>query len=166
MLCGDPCKWQQLPDADQHTFTIKSMKCVYRLEGAEWISQKGVWRMPMTHYSALLKALPAVPGVRLDVQPLPTVAQALVKVWQSLHRHQSAALTQIYARCNQKECMRAIVLAASRSCRSHVVYSQPIKGTYTASLHVLSALEIITQSITVAPPMHSLLKPFNPLATW
>lgn len=73
------------------------MKCVYRLEGAEWISQKGVWRMPMMHYSALLKALPAVPGVRLDVQPLPTIAQALVKVWQSLHRHQSAALTQIYA---------------------------------------------------------------------
>ena len=71
------------------------MKHVYRLEGAEWISQKGVWRMPMTHYSALLKALPAVPGVRLDVQPLPAVAQALVKVWLSLYCHLSAA--QIYA---------------------------------------------------------------------
>lgn len=56
------------------------MHYIYRLEGAEWVSQKGVWRMPMSHYSMLLKALPAVPGVRIDVQPLPTVAQALIKV--------------------------------------------------------------------------------------
>ena len=66
--------------AGQHTFINELTKHVYRLEGAEWISQKGVWRMPMTHYSALLKALPAVPGVCLDVQPLPVVAQALLKV--------------------------------------------------------------------------------------
>ncbi|KAL0034775.1 hypothetical protein WJX77_006947 [Trebouxia sp. C0004] len=49
------------------------------LEGAEWISNKGLWRMPMSQYVPLMKALPAVPGVRLDVEPLPTVAQALVQ---------------------------------------------------------------------------------------
>ena len=73
------------------------VKHVHRLEGAEWVSQKGVWRMPMTHYSALLKALPAVPGVHLDVQPLPVVAQALVKVWLFLYCHQLAALAQVCA---------------------------------------------------------------------
>ncbi|KAL0028605.1 hypothetical protein WJX79_005056 [Trebouxia sp. C0005] len=49
------------------------------LEGAEWISNKGLWRMPMSQYVPLMKALSAVPGVRLDVEPLPAVAQALVQ---------------------------------------------------------------------------------------
>ena len=34
----------------------------------------------MAHYKALLKTLPAVPGVRVEVEPLPAVAQALVQV--------------------------------------------------------------------------------------
>ncbi len=53
---------------------------LYSLEGAEWVSNKGLWRMPMSQYGALMKTLPAVPGVRLDIEPLPTVAQALVQV--------------------------------------------------------------------------------------
>ena len=52
----------------------------HSLEGAEWISNKGLWRMPMSQYVPLMKILPAVPGVRLDVEPLPAVAQALVQV--------------------------------------------------------------------------------------
>lgn len=66
--------------AGEYTLIDEVMNYMYRLEGAQWVSQKGVWRMPMSHYSTLLKALPAVPGVRIDVQALPTVAQALVKV--------------------------------------------------------------------------------------
>ncbi len=52
----------------------------HSLEGAEWVSNKGLWRMPMSQYGPLMKALPAVPGVRLDIEPLPAVAQALVQV--------------------------------------------------------------------------------------
>ena len=65
--------------------TSASMSCplLCSLEGAEWIANKGLWRMPMYHYAALMKALPKVPGVRLDVEPLPPVAQALVQVSQT-----------------------------------------------------------------------------------
>ena len=57
----------------------------HRLEGAEWIGQKGLWRLPMSQYGALSKVLPKIPGVRLEVEPLPTVAQALVQVNSSCH---------------------------------------------------------------------------------
>ena len=50
--------------------------------------------MPMSQYTALLKVLPAVPGVRLDVQPLPAVAQALVKVRLPHCGHSSAMLSR------------------------------------------------------------------------
>lgn len=65
--------------------TSASLSCplLCSLEGAEWIANKGLWRMPMYHYAALMKALPKVPGVRLDVEPLPPVAQALVQVSQT-----------------------------------------------------------------------------------
>lgn len=89
--------WRTHAATCQHTFIIQ---LVYRLEGAEWITQKGVWRMPMSHYTALLKALPAVPGVRLDVQPLPPVAQALVKVCLLLCGHSSATLDMSTQRQN------------------------------------------------------------------
>ena len=98
-------------------FTHQLVQHVYRLEGAEWISQKGVWQMPMTHYSALLKALPAVPGVRLDVQPLPVVAQALVKVWLCLSHYQQAALAQVY------------VTGKVIVCTSHALLSQVANAT-------------------------------------
>ena len=96
--------------------TSSSHPYVYRLKGAEWISQKGVWRMPMLHYSALLKALPAVPGVHVDVQPLPTVAQALVKVRLSPYRHQSAILAHVYAMAHSHVVVTSLKAAFSR-CR-------------------------------------------------
>jgi hypothetical protein len=62
-------------------YAANQFHCMFHsLEGVEWISNKGLWRMPMSQYAPLMKALPAVPGVRLDVEPLPTVAQALVQV--------------------------------------------------------------------------------------
>ena len=52
---------------------------IRRLRG-QWIGNKGIWRVPMTHYRALLDALASVPGVRLTVEPLPAVAHGLVQV--------------------------------------------------------------------------------------
>lgn len=67
--------------ADYDVQAANHFHCMFHsLEGAEWISSKGLWRLPMSQYVPLMKALPAVPGVRLDVEPLPAVAQALVQV--------------------------------------------------------------------------------------
>ena len=58
---------------------LNDLYAVRRLSG-EWIGNRGIWRVPMMHYNALLSALTAVPGVRMTVEPLPTAAHLVVKV--------------------------------------------------------------------------------------
>ena len=67
--------------------------------------------MPMSHYGALMKALPAIPGVRLDIEPLPPVAQALVQVQPLLLIHAIA-----YSMHPFKGCTPAAVLVTESIC--------------------------------------------------
>lgn len=53
------------------------VSCLLRLAGQY---SKGIWRVPMLNYSALLQGFKSVPGVNLTVEALPTAADVIVKV--------------------------------------------------------------------------------------
>ena len=58
---------------------VNTLALTCRLAG-EWISSKGCWRIPITHYNALLSGLKSIPNVQLTVDPLPPAADLIVKV--------------------------------------------------------------------------------------
>lgn len=95
-----------------------------RLSG-EWIANRGVWRVPMMHYNALLSALGSVPGVRMTVEPLPTAAHLLVKV--AIH----GKICEIAQRCQSLllgacSAQQAFVYTESRSSTRNSIVSHPV----------------------------------------
>ena len=80
-----------MPVMRQYVNTL-AMTC--RLAG-EWISNKGCWRIPLTHYNALLSGLKSIPNVQLTVDPLPPAADLIVKV--KTHIAVAASLHQLVA---------------------------------------------------------------------
>ena len=126
-------------------------KCllVNSLEGAEWISNKGLWRLPLSQYATLMKTLPAIPGVRLDVEPLPPTAHALVQVKSLLCRLQSS-LPAIFAQqsvLDSSLMLHSFAVSVSRLCMVLETKTEPVPG---------QTLTLVLKSMSFSPDSRTL----------